>query len=57
MHWMDWVVVGLSALGTLVTVASIGDERRPLTRAHAVWSLLLNTLLIVALLWSHAAAR
>jgi hypothetical protein len=57
MNWMDWVVVGLFALAALVTVGSIGDQRKPLTRAHALWSVVLNALFIVGLLWSHASTR
>jgi hypothetical protein len=57
MNWMDWVLVGILVVGPLVTVGTIGDARKPITRNHAVFSVILNAILIIALMWSHAASR
>lgn len=48
MTWQKWALVAWFTLGTIVSVASVGKPRKPLTAEAVAWSLPV-TLGIIAL--------
>lgn len=43
---IKYAVTGLIIISTLCYIASIGDERKPITRGNAIAQLIVNALLI-----------
>lgn len=50
-NWFGWVLIGMYALSILVNVGTIGEYRKPLTPGSAVFIVILNTLLILGILF------
>lgn len=49
MTWYVWLVVALIAVSSMLTIASIGKPRKPMTSGTAVWVLLVNAALVWAI--------
>ena len=49
--WFKWFLVGLFALGAVLTTASVGEERKPVSATSAAVVLAADMLLIAGLLY------
>jgi hypothetical protein len=51
-EFAKWFIVGMMALGALLTVSAVGKARKPLTSGTAAAAVLFNAVYIVAIvLW------
>jgi hypothetical protein len=51
MSLVMWIVVAILALGALVSVATVGKPRKPMTGGAAALVVIIDAALIVAILW------
>lgn len=48
--WYGWILIGLWGLNTIVSIAKIGDARKPISRSDALVSLITSGLYVWGLL-------
>ena len=53
MHWIDWVVIALTLLGTFMTIVNVGKVRPVTTALTAAIATFVNIFLIAAILLTH----
>jgi len=46
LNWAQWTLIGLTAVGTFIIIATIGQERKPRTPLEAAIALVINVLSI-----------
>lgn len=51
MSWFWWVLVVLQCVGSLCTIAMIDRPRPPITRPQAIFSVCLNALLVIGIVY------
>ena len=52
MDWLEiggWVLVAVMALGSLLSIVTVGEDRKPLTGGAAAWVVLINIIFIIIL--------
>lgn len=54
-EFVKWVIVGMFALGALITITAVGKPRKPLTPGTAAYVVAVNALYIVliAIFWDN----
>lgn len=52
MNWFMWTLIGLQILGMLITAGQVGSPKKPTTPRQAVISVVVNSAIVVGLLWT-----